>query len=109
MEGHAAHRHALAPGQDQAEDGGGFLRVAAEHLIEVAEPEKEDALGVAGLDFLVLPHHRRIGHDLDGGHNRDCTNFGRFPVGPASRAYFARAASTSAASFLTDFEPNWRR
>ena len=60
---HAAHRRLIArsttarrEGQRQRLRGG--AGVVIEHLVEIAQPVHEDAVGMLGLDLLVLPEHR---------------------------------------------------
>ena len=65
--GDAAHRGALfrvlhvpvAGGQGEVELAGGGDGVLVEHLIEIPEPEKEQAVGMLCLDLLILLFHRR--------------------------------------------------
>ena len=72
VEGHAAHGRllllflaAVAGGQGEIQLLGGKARVLGEHLVKVAQTEKEDAVRVAFLDFQILPHHRRqLSHSL---------------------------------------------
>ncbi|MEZ4366926.1 MAG: hypothetical protein R2939_11635 [Kofleriaceae bacterium] len=69
---HPAHRHRIglalvAGGEREAEQARGEHRVLEEHLVEVAEPEEHDRLGVAILDLQELPHQRRFGR-LGPGH-----------------------------------------
>ena len=67
---HAAHGGTLglglvpvAGGQGQAQLLRGELGVLVEHLIEVAEAEEEEAIGVLGLDRQILLFHRgQLGH-----------------------------------------------
>ena len=63
MMGHAAHGRALlkaavAPGQRQLQLAGHESRVIEEHLIKVAQAEKEDAVLVLRLHLQILLHHR---------------------------------------------------
>ena len=46
----------VARGQGNLQDLGSGQGVFEEHLIEVAHPEEKDAVGIAFLDFRVLPH-----------------------------------------------------
>ena len=64
--GDAAHGHlllrcllgVLVPGgQRQVQFLGGQLGVVSKHLIEVAQPEKQDGIRVVPLDLQVLLHH----------------------------------------------------
>jgi len=62
--GHAAHGSLLflrlAPvsgGESQLQLPGGQLGVIVEHLVEVAQTEKQQAILVAGLYFVVLLLH----------------------------------------------------
>ena len=62
MIGDAAHRDpsdlpAPRPGEHDIQDGGGLTGILAEHFIKIPQAEKEDALGIFGLDFLVLLKH----------------------------------------------------
>ena len=66
MIGHAAHGGllllGLAPvpaGQGQIQLPGRQLGVLVEHFVEVAQPEKQDAVLIAFFDLLILPLHRR--------------------------------------------------
>ena len=63
MEGYAAHRRpfllpAVLAREHQLEFLRRDLRVVEKHLIEVAQPEKQQALGMLGFDLEILPHHR---------------------------------------------------
>ena len=51
----AIYRHAVASFPEEA---CGLLGVLEEHLVEVAETEEEDRVGVGCLEAVVLPHHR---------------------------------------------------
>ena len=59
------HRDGVGPliarGDGQAEQGAGTLGVLAEHLVEVAHPEEQQRVGVAGLELAILLHHRGRG------------------------------------------------
>ena len=62
---HAAHRHRVllalvAAGERQIERARHHHRVVEEHLVEVAEAEEDDAVGVRLFDLEVLPHERRV-------------------------------------------------
>ena len=62
--GHAAKGHrlavvAIAAGEGDVEYLGRPFRVLEEHLVEVAEPEKQDGVLVPFLDLQVLVHHGR--------------------------------------------------
>ena len=62
MVGDAAHRDpagfaGVAGGEHDIQDNGGLTGILAEHFIKVSQPEKKDALGMSGLDFLVLLEH----------------------------------------------------
>ena len=64
MVGHAAHGGllllglgAIPAGQGQIQLPGGKLGVFVEHLVEVAETEKQNAVLIAFLDLLILPLH----------------------------------------------------
>ncbi|OPZ67840.1 MAG: hypothetical protein BWY81_01123 [Firmicutes bacterium ADurb.Bin467] len=64
---HAAHRRALGeaaipPGQRQFQLAGDEHGVLEEHLVEVAEAEKQDRVPVPLLHLEVLLHHRRNRH-----------------------------------------------
>ena len=71
MVGDAAHRclilrrlAAVAGRQRQIELARGELGILVEHLIEVAQAEKEDRILILFLDLQILLHHRRdLGHD----------------------------------------------
>ena len=64
---HAAHGRALgrildiavARREREVELARGQARVVVEHLIEITQPEKQQAVGVALLDLIILPLHRR--------------------------------------------------
>ena len=61
---HAAHRRtlvktAVATGQRQFQDLRSFNGVVEEHLVEVSETVKQEAVGILLLHFHILPHHRR--------------------------------------------------
>ena len=61
---HAAHRDVgalvlAALGERDAEGARGDLGVVEEHLVEIAHPVEEQAIGIGGLDLEVLRHHRR--------------------------------------------------
>ncbi len=63
--GHAAHRRALALGQGQVEQPRALLRVGEEHLVKVAQPEKQEGVGRHfALEPMILLHHGRegVGH-----------------------------------------------
>ena len=62
----AAHRRlllggfaAVARGENEIQLARGELRVLVEHLVEVAEAEKEDGILILLLDLKILAHHRR--------------------------------------------------
>ena len=71
MIGNAAHRRlilrrlaAVAGRQRQIELARGELGILVEHLVEVAQAEKEDRILILFLDLQILLHHRRdLGHD----------------------------------------------
>ena len=71
MVGDAAHRRlilrrlaAVAGRQRQIKLARGELGILVEHLIEVAQAEKEDRILILLLDLQILLHHRRdLGHD----------------------------------------------
>ena len=50
---------AVARGQDKVKLARGGLRILVEHLVKVAETEKEDGILILFLDLQILPHHRR--------------------------------------------------
>ena len=65
---HAAHGRfvvrglvlaAVARGEREIQLFGGQPRVLVEHLIKIAQTEKEDAVGILRLDLAVLLHHGR--------------------------------------------------
>ncbi len=58
MVGDPAHGGVVALGQREVEQGAHRDGVLLEHLIEVAEAEEEDRIGVLLLDLTVLDHHR---------------------------------------------------
>ena len=55
--GHAAHRHPAPLGQGQIQEPGSLHRVLLEHLVEVPQPEEQDAVRMPVLDASVLAHH----------------------------------------------------
>ncbi len=60
--GNAAQRHRVllvlvARGQDHFQDGGGDPGVVEEHLVEIAEAEKKNGVGIAFFDLAVLAQH----------------------------------------------------
>ena len=71
MIGNAAHRRlilrrlaAVAGRQRQVKLARGELSILVEHLVEVAQAEKEDRILILFLDLQILLHHRRdLGHD----------------------------------------------
>ena len=77
MERHAAHGHlvfgrfvlgVVAAGECEIQLPGCNARVLVEHLIEIAQTEKENAVGVPLLDSAVLLHHgRKLSHESTSG------------------------------------------
>ena len=73
MIGHAAHGDLVlgafvlgmvARGERQIELARSDPRVLLEHLIKVAQPEKQQAVGIAFLDRIILLHHGgEFGHN----------------------------------------------
>ena len=68
---HAAHGHALPGGKSEAERRAGGLRVLVEHLVEIAQAEKKQSVGIGAFQRLVLLHQRRfwgfyLGHKIRG-------------------------------------------
>ena len=59
--GDAAHRHLLPRGQGDIEDGRGRLGVLVEHLVEIAQAEEQEGVGMELLDAEILLHHRGQG------------------------------------------------
>ncbi len=57
--GDAGHRRALPRGQRDGEQARALLGVVEEQLVEVAEPEQQQVVGIAALQLPVLRHHRR--------------------------------------------------
>jgi hypothetical protein len=62
----AAHRHRVvlalvARGEGQVEQARREHGVLEEHLVEVAEAEEDDRVGILVLDVEELPHERRVG------------------------------------------------
>ena len=54
----------IARGERQIELARGDPRVLLEHLIKVAQPEKQQAVGIAFLDRIILLHHGgEFGHN----------------------------------------------
>ena len=71
--GHARHRQPFgALSQRDRQQTMGEHGVAVEHLIEVAHPEEENAVGVFGLGTAVLAHRRggemRVQRGVNPGH-----------------------------------------
>ena len=72
MEGNAAHRRlillllaAVARREGEIQLSGRKLRVLVKHFIEIAQTEKQQAVGIARLDLAVLLHHgRQFSHFL---------------------------------------------
>lgn len=61
MEGDAAHGDGfgfVARGEGELEFAGGDDGVVVEELVEVAEAEEDEGVGVCVLGGTVLPHHR---------------------------------------------------
>ena len=63
-DGNAAQRHVLAEifsalGEHDAERARGDLGVFEEHLVEIAHPVEQQAVGIGGLDLDELRHRRR--------------------------------------------------
>ncbi len=69
VDGHAAERNVVAlifaaPGEHDAERGGGDLGVLEEHLVEIAHAVEQQVAGVERLQLEILPHGwRRGGED----------------------------------------------
>jgi hypothetical protein len=54
----AAHGHAVAGGEGEVDQLRGHLRVLEEHLVEIAEAEKQErVLGQFAFDAAILGHH----------------------------------------------------
>ena len=72
MERYAAHRRlillllaAVARREGEIQLSGRKLRVLVKHFIEIAQTEKQQAVGIARLDLAVLLHHgRQFSHFL---------------------------------------------
>ena len=65
--GHAAHGRALAQpavlaGERQLQLAGDKLRVVKEQLVKIADPEKQQRIGILIFDLQILLHHGRYGH-----------------------------------------------
>ena len=63
MVGHAAHRHRhsfflVARGERDLQFFGRQHRVLKEQLVKIAQPEKQQGLGMLALDGRILPHQR---------------------------------------------------
>src|SRR5207247_7250977 len=63
MVGHSAERNwvgagFIARGEGNGEQLGGDLRILVKHFVEVADAEQQNGVGIAALDFAVLPHQR---------------------------------------------------
>ncbi len=68
--GHAGALAHLPAGQDDIEHLGGNDRVVLEGLVEIAQPEEEEHVGITVLDIEVLPaerHHAFAGSGFPGG------------------------------------------
>ena len=66
--GHAAHRHLIALGQRDVEQGRCFLRVFEKQLVKIAQPEKQQRVGRNAFPQpLILLHHgsEALGHALN--------------------------------------------
>ena len=50
----------VARGEGDPQQAAPLLRVLEEHLVEIAHPEEEERIGVAGLDVEILPDERRV-------------------------------------------------
>ena len=68
---HAAHRHLLPRGQGDVQDGRGGPGVLVEHLVEIAQAEEQEGVGMELLDAEILLHHRGQGGVV--GHERALT------------------------------------
>ena len=69
--GHAAHRHLLPRGQGDLEDRRRGPGVLVEHLVEVAQAEEQQGVGMELLDAEILLHHGGEGGVV--GHERALT------------------------------------
>ena len=63
MVGHSAERNRVgagfvARGEGDREQLGGNLCILVKHLVEVADAEQQNGVGIAALDLAVLPHQR---------------------------------------------------
>ena len=47
-------------GERESQQTASLLRVLEEHLVEIADPEEEERIGVARLDVEILPDERRV-------------------------------------------------
>ena len=62
---HAAHRRAfvlhsaVASRQRKVEHAGSGLRVVEKHFVKIAQPEKQQTVGIVRFDFEISLHHRR--------------------------------------------------
>ena len=57
--GDARHRRALSRRQGDLEEAGRELGILEKGLVEIAQTEQQDVVGIAPLQVAVLPHHRR--------------------------------------------------
>ena len=57
----------VARGERESEQAAPLLRVLEEHLVEIADPEEEERIGVARLDVEILPDERRVRAGVRGG------------------------------------------
>ena len=83
--GNPGHRRPLARRQRDLQKPGRQLGVLEEGLVEIAQTEEEQVIGIAPLQLLVLLHHRRERVAIS---QRDGPSAGRtwFPATPGSRA-----------------------
>ena len=61
---HAAHRHCALPvasGEGDLEFPRGDLRVLEEQFVEIAQPEKQQRVGILAFGCRILPHQGRQG------------------------------------------------
>ena len=103
MERHAAHGDlvlrrfvfgVVAAGEREVQFAGGDARVLVEHFIEIAQAEKENAVGIPLLDGAVLLHH---GRELSHRDTSDCVwnwiRRGRCPHRPVGKLQIRRRLS----------------
>src|SRR5690606_3300801 len=111
----AAHREALPVSPTRREldvqDARRLDRVVEEHLVEVAEAEKEDGVRETSLRFQVLPKHRRGVLDGNGRRGRHRSPRKNAPTGGALETVREEEAPLPAPEFrrCTSRAARWPR